>query len=116
MMSAGTLEMLLDSGCRELGINLTDKALDDFRKYYELLRERNRHTNLTTINGETDVAQRHFLDSAVLIKYGEFSGASVLDVGSGAGFPGLVLRILIPSIKLTLVDSNNKKTAFLTDV
>jgi len=112
-MNSGTLEKLLDSGFRQLGIDLHSKSIEDLRKYYRLLTEGNQIASLTSITGETDVAQRHFLDCGAVLNYASFSGARVIDVGTGAGFPGLVLRILDPSIRLYLLDSNNKKITFL---
>ena len=72
--------------------------------------------NLTAISGEEDIARLHFLDCAAVLTAADFSGASVIDIGSGAGFPGLPLRILKPGIRLTLLDSLGKRVDFLKEV
>jgi len=97
------------------GVPLDGDALRRFRLYYALLTERNRVMNLTAITGERDVALLHFLDCAALLRAADLRGASVVDVGSGAGFPGLVLKIAEPSIRLTLLDSLGKRVDFLRD-
>ena len=110
------MEEILRSGFAALGIPVSDEMIAAFRKYYELLTERNRVMNLTAIEGEENVARLHFLDCGSLLRYGDPSGQKVLDVGSGAGFPGLVLKILCPSMELTLLDSQRKRTDFQQDV
>ena len=100
-----------------LNDNLNNKNIvEDFYKYYELLIEWNEKINLTAITDEDDVAVKHFLDSlnasAGMIK----DGMSVIDVGTGAGFPGLPVKIANRDISLTLVDSLNKRINFLNEV
>ena len=85
-------------------------------RYGDLLIETNKVMNLTAITDPEDVATLHFLDSAALLTLESFSGKSVVDVGTGAGFPGLPLRVLEPSIRLTLLDSLNKRIQFLETV
>ena len=85
-------------------------------EYGRLLLEKNQVMNLTAITDPEDVATLHFLDSAALLTLESFSGKSVVDVGTGAGFPGLPLRVLEPSIRLTLLDSLNKRIQFLETV
>ena len=97
-----------------LGINLTDKQLEEFDIYCNELLEYNKHTNLTAIRNIDDVYLKHFYDSLTVIKNITLDNESVIDVGTGPGFPGVVLKIAFPNIKLTLLDSNNKKTKFLT--
>lgn len=96
-----------------LGIELTEGQKTSFKKYADFLLDYNRHTNLTAIKTIEDVYLLHFYDSALMCKYFDIEGKSVLDIGSGAGFPGVVLKICFPSIVLTVLDSNGKKTKFL---
>ena len=93
-----------------------EAALERFRRYYELLTEWNRIMNLTAISGEEDTARLHFLDCAALAELTELRGKRVIDVGTGAGFPGLVLKILCPEMELTLLDSLDKRVKFLRTV
>ena len=93
-----------------------EAALERFRRYYELLTEWNRVMNLTAISGEADTARLHFLDCAALAELTELRGKRVIDVGTGAGFPGLVLKILCPEMELTLLDSLDKRVKFLRTV
>ena len=95
---------------------LDETALRRFRRYYELLTQWNAVMNLTAISGEEDTARLHFLDSAALAELVDLSGKRVIDVGTGAGFPGLVLKILRPETELTLLDSLDKRLRFLSTV
>ena len=100
-----------------INIILNDIEKDQFKKYYEYLIEYNKHTNLTSITEKADVYLKHFYDSALLTKIIDFNNISnILDIGSGAGFPGIVLGILYPNINITLLDSNNKKTKFCEEL
>ena len=110
------MEKLLRAGFAALGLPLDETALARFQTYYTLLDERSKVMNLTAIHGETDVAQLHFLDSAALLTVEPLAGKSVIDVGTGAGFPGLPLKIAQPDISLTLLDSLDKRVRFLGDV
>ena len=97
---------------KQLGINLTDKQKEQFKLYYELLIDYNNKVNLTAITEEKEVYIKHFLDSSIaynLIK----ENATVCDIGTGAGFPAIPLKIIRPDIKLLLVDSLEKRTKFL---
>lgn len=109
------LEAILKSGLEELGLSPDEQALGRFRSYYEHLEQTNQVMNLTAIRGEADVARLHFLDCAALLKLYDFAGKRVLDVGSGAGFPGLVLKILRPDMSLCLLDSLDKRIKFLRE-
>jgi len=101
----------------EFEIELNDKAIDQLCKYYELLIEWNEKINLTALTEPEDVALKHFADCLMLLKYTDIpDGASVIDVGTGAGFPGLVIKIARPDIRLTLLDSLNKRLVFLDEV
>ena len=100
-----------------LGISLTDTQIEQFLVYYEMLVEWNSFMNLTAITEYEDVMKKHFLDSISLIKaYDVTQSASVIDVGTGAGFPGLALKIAYPNLNVTLLDSLNKRIQFLNDV
>ena len=95
---------------------LDETALRRFRRYYELLTQWNAVMNLTAISGEEDTARLHFLDCAALAELVDLSGKRVIDVGTGAGFPGMVLKILRPETELTLLDSLEKRLRFLSTV
>ena len=110
------MDELLRAGFAALGLPLDAAVLARFQTYYTLLDERSKVMNLTAIHGETDVAQLHFLDSAALLTVAPLAGKSVIDVGTGAGFPGLPLKIAQPDISLTLLDSLDKRVCFLGDV
>lgn len=101
---------------KELSINISEDQLNDLETYYSLLIEYNNHTNLTRITDKEDVYLKHFYDSLTLTKAIKLTNQSLLDVGTGAGFPGLVLKIIFPNIKLTLVDSLNKRINFVKAV
>lgn len=96
--------------------SISPENADKFYKYYELLVEWNEKINLTAITQEDDVAVKHFLDSLNAAKGIAEDGMSVIDVGTGAGFPGLPVKIANPGISLTLVDSLNKRIGFLNEV
>lgn len=100
----------------ELNINITKKQLSDLDTYYKMLIDYNSHTNLTRITDEKEVYLKHFYDSLTLVKAIKLDNQSLLDVGTGAGFPGLVLKIIFPNLKITLVDSLNKRIVFLNYV
>ena len=108
------MEPLLRNGLTALGLRLD--AAPALERYGELLLEKNRVMNLTAITDPADVAALHFLDSAALLTLADFRGKTVADVGTGAGLPGLPLRILEPTIHLTLLDAQNKRVEFLREV
>ena len=98
-------------------LSLDPAQLAQFRRYSELLREWNQRINLTAIDAPAEIEIRHFLDSlTVATATGDLSDRRLIDVGTGAGFPGLALKILYPAMALTLVDSVAKKTRFLEAV
>lgn len=109
------LEEILRAGFAALGLPLEEQALARYRIYADHLALINAVMNLTAIEGEDEVARLHFLDSAALLTLAPFSGKRVIDVGTGAGFPGLALKIADPTIKLTLLDSLDKRVGFLKD-
>lgn len=111
-----TMEEILIPGLAELGVPASAEQLSQLRSYYALLDERSKVMNLTAIEGEEATARLHFLDCAALLRYVRLDGKSVADIGSGAGFPGLVAAILAPGAKLTLIDSLQKRVAFQQEV
>lgn len=101
----------------KLNINITDFQIRQFEAYYEFLISCNKKINLTAITDKADVAVKHFADSASLLCAVNIKeGAKVIDVGTGAGFPGVVLKIMRPDIEITLLDSLNKRIAFLKEL
>lgn len=112
----GRLRDILMHGAQELNVELDDAALGRFEQYFELLEEKNKVMNLTAISGEEDVARLHFLDCIALHAAVKLDGLRVIDVGSGAGFPGLPLKIARPGMELTLLDSLGKRVTFLQEV
>ena len=101
----------------ELGIELTDRQVEKFLLYYEMLVEWNGFMNLTAITEYDEVMKKHFIDSLSLIKAYDLSQEKkVIDIGTGAGFPGLVLKIAFPQLEITLLDSLNKRIQFLDAV
>ena len=102
---------------QEFHITLTDTQLQQFLQYYEMLTEWNKVMNLTAITEYDEVLKKHFVDSLSLIEAcGLDGGLSLLDVGTGAGFPGLPLKIAFPNLKVTLLDSLGKRVQFLQAV
>ena len=108
------MEQLLRDGLTKLG--LPTDGIPALTRYADLLVEKNKVMNLTAITEPADIATLHFLDCAALLTLADFKGKTVADVGTGAGFPGMPLRILEPSIRLTLLDSLNKRIDFLQEV
>lgn len=104
------LKMILDG----MNIVYTENMIDRSALYARILVEENEKMNLTAITGEREMAIRHFADSLCLLKYADIAeGASLIDVGTGAGFPGMVLAIFRPDLKITLADSLKKRCGFL---
>ena len=108
---------ILEDGCQAFGVTLTEKQIEQFEKYYELLVEWNKVMNLTGITEFDEVMQKHFVDSVAAAKYVEMEKInSLIDVGTGAGFPGIPLKIVYPHLQVTLLDSLNKRIKFLDEV
>ncbi|MBO8138527.1 MAG: 16S rRNA (guanine(527)-N(7))-methyltransferase RsmG [Desulfotomaculum sp.] len=104
-------------GSSELKYNLSDEQLYLFDKYYNLLLERNKFINLTAITEPSEVAVKHFLDSMTCLPIiDSIHQPRVIDVGTGAGFPGIVLKIIKPDLKIVLLDSLRKRVEFLNEI
>lgn len=102
---------------KKLGVSLTDRQIEQFLIYYELLTEWNSFMNLTAITEYEDVLKKHFVDSVSLIQAVDVrKELTLIDVGTGAGFPGLALKIAYPELKVTLLDSLQKRIQFLDAV
>lgn len=108
------MKQILENGFKKLNININDTQIQQFEKYFDFLIEYNKNVNLTAITDKEDVCVKHFIDSGSLLSAIDIKkGAKVIDVGSGAGFPGMVLKILRPDLEITLIDSLNKRIVFL---
>lgn len=111
------IKNLLQNYIKDYKITLTENQYEQFQKYFELLAEWNEKMNLTAITDESGVALKHFTDSLSLLNFVDIpQNSSLADVGTGAGFPGVVLKIARPDIKITLIDSLNKRLVFLGEV
>lgn len=98
----------------KLGIKLSKKQLEQLEEFYELLIDYNEKVNLTRITGKEEVYLKHFYDSLTLIKAIDLNkGLTLCDIGTGAGFPGIVLKICFPQLKITLVETLQKRVRFL---
>lgn len=110
------MKELLYNTALETGINLTDIQLEKFQIYYNLLIETNKVINLTSITEEKDVVLKHFIDSLAIKNYIDISNGRVIDIGTGAGFPGIPLAIIYNDTQFTLMDSLNKRINFINTV
>lgn len=107
----------LINGCKKLGIELTDFQVQQFEEYYKLLVEWNKVMNLTSVIEYDEVMKIHFIDSLSIIKGIDINSCKkVMDVGTGAGFPGIPLKIVFPHLEVVLLDSLNKRIKFLDEV
>ena len=111
----------LINNCKKWNIILTEKQIKQFDQYYDLLVEWNSFMNLTAITEFDEVCQKHFLDSLSIVKaypdhYFEKNTFQLIDIGTGAGFPSIPIKIVFPNLKFTLVDSLNKRIKFLNEV
>lgn len=106
-----------DNLLKDLNLSCNEKMYQDLTTYAKFLLEYNEHTNLTAIKDEKEIFLKHFYDSLTLTKIIDLNNAkTLLDIGTGAGFPGIVLKIFYPDIHITLIDSNNKKIKFLEEL
>lgn len=111
------IKNLLISKAKEIGVKVSPAQAEQFQIYLDLLLERNTVMNLTAITDPEEAVIKHFVDSLTLLKALEIKkNAKVIDVGTGAGFPGIPLKIMRPDIELTLLDSLNKRLVFLREV
>ena len=103
--------------CNKININLTNEQLNKLENFYIFMTEYNKKTNLTRITDEKEVYLKHFYDSLTINKVINLKNyVSLCDVGTGAGFPGIVLKIVFPNLSITLIESSNKKCTYLTQL
>ena len=107
---------LLRSCLSEWNIDISKEQENSFFRYFELLVEWNNRINLTAITQKDDVIIKHFVDSLAVLKYTDLNGRSLIDIGTGAGFPGIPLKIMSPSCNVVLLDSLNKRINFLNEI
>ena len=100
----------------ENNIILNDKQIESYKTYSKLLQEWNKVMDLTAIDEEAQIVEKHFYDSLISAKYFRYENQTLLDIGSGAGFPGLVLAIAFPNLKITLLEPTLKRCNFLNEV
>lgn len=111
------LKTMLKAQCKEIGVILTEEMAEQFMEYKRLLLSWNEKMNLTAITEEKEVIQKHFVDSLSFAEVFSLAPkARVIDVGTGAGFPGIPMKIAFPNITMTLLDSLNKRITFLEEV
>jgi len=110
------ISAIIEQGAKDLNIELPPEAGAAFRAYSDFLEAHSKHFNLTKISGEENIARLHFLDSLSLLKFEQFTDTWIIDIGSGAGFPGVPLKIAEPSITLTLLDATQKRISFLSNL
>ena len=110
------MEKRIETGLAQLGLTPPPGAAAKLARYGEMLIEQNKVMNLTAITDPDQVASLHMLDSAALLRYVNLKDKTLIDVGTGAGFPGLVLKIMEPSLKLTLLDGLQKRLNWLASV
>lgn len=110
------MKQYLSKCISKIGLNINDQQLEQFDIFYHLLIEKNKVMNLTAITDMEEVVKKHFVDSMALLNYISLDYLSVIDVGTGAGFPGLPLAIMCPDTNFLLLDSLNKRLKFIEEV
>ena len=110
------LEELLCESCRKIGVELNQAQLKQFMTYKDMLVEWNEKMNLTAITDDREIILKHFVDCLALCSAADMSGKKIIDVGTGAGFPGVPVKIACPDIDITLLDSLNKRITFLNEL
>lgn len=111
------LEELLSDSCKKININITDKQMEQFIEYKNMLIEWNEKFNLTAITDEKEIILKHFVDCLAIAAGADLSGdKKLIDVGTGAGFPGIPVKIAFPETRITLLDSLNKRITFLEEL
>ena len=115
-MNQNKIAELLEQGFIELEIEITDARLNAFMTFLDVLKEWNRKFNLTGIKKDEDIIVKHFLDSLLYLKFLPEGNMHIADIGTGAGFPGIPLKIIRPELTLSLIDSSIKKSLFLGQV
>ena len=116
MADDGELKNLLKEGAGEFGLVLVDEKIDLFFKYKDLLKEWNKKFNLTAIEDDSDIVAKHFLDSLSILPHFKNEKLKIIDIGTGAGFPGIPAKIVYDNIQLALLDSLEKRISFLKEV
>jgi len=107
---------ILAEGLKEFSSDVSQSQIDKLFKFKELLTEWNKKINLTAIEDDLDIVIKHFIDSASILPYIEDKDASIIDIGTGAGFPGIPVKILLEDADVTLLDSLEKRIKFLNEV
>lgn len=110
------MKQYLSKCLSKINMKITNDQLDQFAIFYQLLMEKNKVMNLTAITDMKEVVKKHFVDSIIILNYISLDGLSVIDVGTGAGFPGIPLAIMCPNTKFMLLDSLNKRLLFIEEV
>lgn len=110
------LEELLYESCKKINVELDENQIKQFMDYKDMLLEWNEKMNLTAITDERDIMLKHFADCLVICSGRDFSGKRMIDVGTGAGFPGVPVKIACPGAEMTLLDSLNKRINFLKEL
>ena len=110
-------KVLLQESCEKMGVSLTEEMASQFMTYLSLLLEWNEKMNLTAITDKKDVVQKHFVDCLSILPHLSLNGQEkIIDVGTGAGFPGIPVKIACPDVEMTLLDSLQKRIGFLEEV